>query len=155
FVSTPNATSIQKVTLIPQPSVTHSLNMDPGFMSLSFSQGSGGLNVTAPANANLATPGKYMLFIVDGNGVPSVASWIGVGSSGSPATFAPSSVRAAASDTTASADDGWSKTADDPFAALKLYSLGGVSPTTIAGSPADSRRAAILALLCPIGLHRE
>ena len=32
----------------------------------------GGLNVVAPS-ANLAPPGPYMLFILNGNGVPSVA----------------------------------------------------------------------------------
>jgi hypothetical protein len=32
------------------------------------------LNVQAPANANLAPPGYYMLFILDTSGVPSVAA---------------------------------------------------------------------------------
>lgn len=31
-----------------------------------------------PANANLAPPGPYMLWIVDTNGVPSIANWITV-----------------------------------------------------------------------------
>jgi hypothetical protein len=34
----------------------------------------GGLDIQAPSNSNLASPGHYMLFIVDGNGVPSVAA---------------------------------------------------------------------------------
>ena len=38
--------------------------------------GSGKVTVPAPANANLAPPGDYMLFIVDGNGVPSIGSFI-------------------------------------------------------------------------------
>jgi hypothetical protein len=37
------------------------------------------LQVTAPPNGNYAPPGPYLLWIVDGNGVPSVASWITVG----------------------------------------------------------------------------
>jgi hypothetical protein len=41
---------------------------------LSFTAGSGSLSVVAPANANLAPPGNYMLFIVDTHGVPSVAA---------------------------------------------------------------------------------
>src|SRR5262249_3434338 len=34
----------------------------------------GSLSVTAPANGNLAPPGYYMLFLVNGAGVPSVAA---------------------------------------------------------------------------------
>jgi hypothetical protein len=34
------------------------------------------LTIQAPANANLAPPGYYMLFIVDTNGVPSVATMV-------------------------------------------------------------------------------
>jgi NADPH-dependent ferric siderophore reductase len=40
---------------------------------LSFSANGSTLTVTAPANANLAPPGHYLLFVVDANGVPSVA----------------------------------------------------------------------------------
>ena len=84
-VSTPDATTITKVTLVPQETITHGYNMNPGFQTLAFSQATGGLNVTAPMNANLAPPGKYMLFIVKNNGAPSVASWITLGSpSGQP-----------------------------------------------------------------------
>src|SRR5262249_25777881 len=159
FVSTPNAASITKVTLIPQPTVTHSLNMNPGFLSLSFTQGSGSLNVTAPLNANLATPGKYMLFLVNSNGVPSVASWIGVGSSGSGATFAGATLRTTASSTVAATpeDNGWSRTFDNPFASLANFpTLASISASASrTGSSADSRRAAIFALLCPLGLHAE
>jgi hypothetical protein len=31
------------------------------------------LTITPPANANLSPPGHYMLFVVDANGVPSIA----------------------------------------------------------------------------------
>jgi hypothetical protein len=73
FVQTPSATSITKVTWIRLPSVTHAFDMNQRINRLSFSQATGGLNVTAPTNANLCPPGHYMLFILDGNGVPSVA----------------------------------------------------------------------------------
>src|SRR5262249_10217691 len=36
----------------------------------------GSLTIQAPANANLAPPGYYMLFIVNGAGVPSVAPFV-------------------------------------------------------------------------------
>ena len=42
-------------------------------MPLTFTAGGGALTIEAPANANLAPPGYYMLFIVTGTGVPSVA----------------------------------------------------------------------------------
>ena len=32
------------------------------------------LNVTS--NPNIAPPGWYMLFVIDANGVPSVAKWV-------------------------------------------------------------------------------
>jgi len=37
------------------------------------------LTIQAPANSNLAPPGYYMLFIVDTNGVPSVAAMVRLG----------------------------------------------------------------------------
>jgi len=43
---------------------------------LSFSQASNGLNVTTPADPNLASAGHYMLFILNGDGVPSVSQII-------------------------------------------------------------------------------
>lgn len=76
FVGTPDAASITKVTLLKQASVTHTNSMSQGFQTLSFTTTSTGLNVTMPANANLATPGYYMLFILNGSGVPSVGSTI-------------------------------------------------------------------------------
>jgi len=71
FVSTPDATSITSVTLLRISAATHSFNMDQRFQRLSFAQAAGGLNVTAPANGNLAPPGYYVLFILNGSGVPS------------------------------------------------------------------------------------
>jgi hypothetical protein len=76
FVGTPDAASVSKVTLLKQASVTHTNSMSQGFQPLSFTKTSTGLNVTMPANANLATPGYYMLFILNGSGVPSVGSII-------------------------------------------------------------------------------
>jgi hypothetical protein len=74
FIGTPDVASINKVTLLREASVTHTNSMSQGFQTLSFTKTSTGLNVTMPANANLATPGYYMLFILNGSGVPSVGS---------------------------------------------------------------------------------
>jgi fibronectin type 3 domain-containing protein len=73
-VTTPDAASITKVSLVRLPSVTHGFDQDQRFQFLSFTAASGSLTVQTPANGNLAPPGNYMLFVVNGNGVPSVAS---------------------------------------------------------------------------------
>ena len=75
-VQTPDASSIQSVALIRTPSVTHAFDQNQRYIPLSFTAGSGSLTVTPPAKANDAPPGYYMLFIVNGNGVPSVASFV-------------------------------------------------------------------------------
>ncbi len=73
FVKTPDSNSIVKVNWIRLSSVTHSYNEDQRINRLPFSKVAGGLNVLAPANGKLAPPGYYMLFVLNGDGVPSVA----------------------------------------------------------------------------------
>jgi len=70
-VQTPDARRIAQVSLVRFGVVTHSFNTGQVFVPLSFSVGNGSLTVTAPANANIAPPGNYMLFLVDTNFVPS------------------------------------------------------------------------------------
>lgn len=76
FVATPDAADIKQVTWIRLGSVTHSFGQNQRLNHLQFAQAAGGLNVTAPANANVAPPGHYMLFLVNSKGVPSVAAII-------------------------------------------------------------------------------
>jgi galactose oxidase-like protein/invasin-like protein/Big-like domain-containing protein len=71
-VQTPDGASITKVTLIHTGSVTHAFDEAQRLVSLSFSTVSGGLSVTLPASRNIAPPGPYLLFLVNGNGVPAV-----------------------------------------------------------------------------------
>ncbi len=78
-ISTPNAASVSKVALVRLGAVTHSVNMEQRYVPLSFTAGSGSVNATAPASANLAPPGVYMLFVIGANGVPSVARMVRVG----------------------------------------------------------------------------
>jgi hypothetical protein len=73
-VQTPDAASIGSVVLMKLGTVTHSFNTNQRIVPLAFTAGSGTLSVQTPANANLAPPGHYMLFILNTNGVPSVAS---------------------------------------------------------------------------------
>ena len=72
-VGTPDSARIASVALIRNGSATHSFNMDQRYVPLNFTQTPTGLSVTAPADAETAPPGYYMLFIVDDRGVPSVA----------------------------------------------------------------------------------
>jgi hypothetical protein len=73
-VQTTDAGSIAQVSLIRFGCVTHAMNWSQHYVPLTFSSGSGSLTVTAPVNSNLAPPGYYMLFLVNTNGVPSIAS---------------------------------------------------------------------------------
>jgi hypothetical protein len=75
-VATPNATEITKVSLIRVGSMTHAQNPDQRILDLPFTASASSLTVQAPANANLAPPGYYMLFILNGTGVPSVAKFV-------------------------------------------------------------------------------
>jgi hypothetical protein len=81
FVASPNASTITEVNLIRLSSVTHAFNENQRLNHLQFSQTTGGLWITVPANGNVCPPGHYMLFILKGTGqdkVPSVAKIIKV-----------------------------------------------------------------------------
>jgi hypothetical protein len=77
-IATGNPASIRKVALVRLGAVTHSVNMEQRYIPLSFTAGATSLTATTPANANVAPPGPYMLFIIDANGVPSVARMVRV-----------------------------------------------------------------------------
>jgi hypothetical protein len=83
-IDTPQASGINKVSLVRLSSVTHSTNMEERFIPLSFTRGSGVIQATASSNANIAPPGYYMLFIVDDAGVPSVAKIVFVSNTVAP-----------------------------------------------------------------------
>ncbi|PYP58373.1 MAG: hypothetical protein DMD44_07700 [Gemmatimonadetes bacterium] len=71
-VDTPDGASITKVTFIRTGSVTHAMDQAARLVPLAFVAVSGGISVTLPASRTTAPPGPYMLFLVNGNGVPSV-----------------------------------------------------------------------------------
>ena len=75
-VSTPNAANISQVVLVRPGSSTHAFDMDQRLVGMSFTAGSGSLTVTAPPNSKIAPPGYYMLFLINSNGVPSVAPFV-------------------------------------------------------------------------------
>jgi hypothetical protein len=76
FVGTPDAASIKSAVLIRTGAATHFFNMNARFVPVSFTQTTGGLTITGPVNGNQAPPGHYMLFLVNSNGVPSIAPFI-------------------------------------------------------------------------------
>jgi hypothetical protein len=88
-ISTQNVASVSKVALVRLGAVTHSVNMEQRYVPLSFSAGSGTVSATAPANANVAPPGVYMLFVIGADGVPSVAKMVRVGTPPTVAVVSP------------------------------------------------------------------
>jgi N-acetylneuraminic acid mutarotase len=77
-VTTPNATAISKVTIVRLTSTTHAFDAGQRLNTLSFQIAADGqsLTVTPPAAGRLAPPGPYLLFILNVNGVPSVAQTV-------------------------------------------------------------------------------
>ncbi len=65
-------------TWVRMSSTTHTVNTDQRWMAAQSSGSGGSFTVTAPANGNVAPPGYYMLFALNG-GVPSVAAIVKIG----------------------------------------------------------------------------
>ncbi|MCP3165126.1 galactose oxidase-like domain-containing protein [Myxococcus qinghaiensis] len=70
-ITTPDAASIARVSLIALGSVTHTFDMNQRLLTLDFARSEGSITALMPANRNLAPPGYYQLFIVNDAGVPS------------------------------------------------------------------------------------
>ena len=83
---TVNATAdLQRFTMIKMGSTTHGVNTDVRFLEVPFSETSPGVyELTAHSNRNVLTPGYWMLFGIDSNGVPSVAHVLQANTSGNP-----------------------------------------------------------------------
>ena len=71
-IVTPQAGGISRVSLIRLGAVTHAFDENQRFQWLTFTADGTGLDVTAPSSSNRAPPGHYMVFILDGDGVPSI-----------------------------------------------------------------------------------
>lgn len=127
-VTTPQAGAIGKVALIRINAVTHSVDMEQRYVPLAFTQdGSGGLAVTGPRNANIAPPGVYMLTVVDSSGVPSEAKMVNVGTSPTAPTAPNVQLTSPANGATftAPATVGLTATASDPDGIAKVEFLNG------------------------------
>ena len=76
-ITSPDAGNIRWVSLIRSCVTTHSFDSGQRLVDLDIaSQAAGSIKARITNNPNLAPPGWYMLFIVNQQGVPSVASWI-------------------------------------------------------------------------------
>jgi hypothetical protein len=77
-VSTPDAAVIRKVIIIRHASSTHAFDMGQRLNTLSFEAAADGqsLTVTPPSSGRIAPPGPYLLFILNQEGVPSVAQTV-------------------------------------------------------------------------------
>jgi large repetitive protein len=73
------AASISRVSLIRTGSITHSFNMDQRQLQLPFTANGALLSVQLPTRPGDLPPGYYLLFVLNENGVPSVARTVRVG----------------------------------------------------------------------------
>jgi hypothetical protein len=74
-VNTPD-TNITGAALAAPGAVTHGVDMNQRMLELNVVQGTGCVSVTAPTGRNAAPPGYYMLFLLNDQGVPSVAKFV-------------------------------------------------------------------------------
>ncbi len=76
-----SASPITSAVLIRPAAVTHSSdpNQREVALPITHDSGTGELKVSLTSNDNLAPPGYYMVFLVNAQGVPSVAQWVHVG----------------------------------------------------------------------------
>ena len=138
-VATPDAASISAVNLVSLGTDTHQIDMNQHFVPLSFTAGSGSLNVTLPASGAVAPPSHYMLFILNSQGTPSIAPIISLGPSTTPvAPAAPSAVTATAAD--GSATVSWTAPANggSPITSYSVTPTTGTTtlpPTVVTGNP--------------------
>ena len=77
-VSSPQAGQIRKLGLVRLGAPTHGVDQGQRYIPLGFTASGTTLNASGPANPNEAPAGYYMLFAVDADGVPSVASMVSV-----------------------------------------------------------------------------
>ena len=77
-VYTPD-TNVTRAALVAPGATTHANDMNQRHIPLTVAQRPGGVILTAPASADIATPGQYMLFLINDQGVPSVAKFMRLG----------------------------------------------------------------------------
>lgn len=76
--TSPQAADITRVVLMRGGSTTHEIDSDQRSVPLGFTVSGTTITAQVPASANQIAPGYYMLFAVNGSGVPSTAPWVRV-----------------------------------------------------------------------------
>jgi PKD repeat protein len=134
-VQTADAANISSVVLMRPGAQTHAFDMEQRLVGLSYTVGTGVLNVTAPPNGNIAPPGYYMLFVLNTAGVPSVSSFVRL----SPTNQAPTAtITNPPANVTINPGGSvsFAGTGSDPDGTISAYSW-----TFTGGSPASSTQA--------------
>lgn len=76
-VATPDAPDVAAAALLRPGAVTHSFNMEQRFVGLSIlGEAPNQITLLAPPDPNVAPPGYYLLFLLNGLGVPSIATFV-------------------------------------------------------------------------------
>jgi PKD repeat protein len=133
-VFTSAAASIASVVLMRPGAQTHAFDMEQRLVGLSFTAGTGVLDVTAPPNGNIAPPGYYMLFILNSAGVPSLATFVQLTTS-APNQAPTATITSPAADVTVNPGQAvsFAGTGTDPDGSITAYSW-----TFPGGSPGSS-----------------
>jgi hypothetical protein len=140
-VQTPDAGTISSVVLMRAGAPTHAFDMEQRLVGLSFTAGSGVLNVSAPPNGNIAPQGYYMLFLLNTSGVPSVAQFVQLTSA--PADIRPTgTITSPATDVTITAGQSvfFAGSGNDPDGTISAYSWtfpGGSPSTSVLATPGN------------------
>jgi galactose oxidase len=76
--TSPDAAGLSRVVLIRPGSNTHEIDSDQRSVPLTFSVSGTTVSTTLPTSAHALPSGYYMLFALNGSGVPAVAPWVRV-----------------------------------------------------------------------------
>lgn len=136
-IATPDPGSVGDVALTRLGAVTHSVNMDQRYVPLSFDQAQGTITADAPANANIAPPGVYMLFVMNSDGVPSIAEMVHVADTAPP----PPAVTIQATIPVSPANENFPEVRGsdaEPGSTVRIYSTSNCSGQPIATGPATA-----------------
>ena len=121
--------SVDRVTIVRMGHNTHAMNTQ-SFLELPFAQIGNELTIDAPNLATVATPGEYMLFALNADGVPSKAQIVHI--SGEAETPPPATPNAASPEAIVP----WSATVDAPAPAPAPLQLPG-TPGEDPGAPVN------------------
>ncbi|SOD59291.1 protein of unknown function [Streptomyces zhaozhouensis] len=77
--ATDDAERITEARLMRPSAVTHTTDVEQRSLKLELERTEDGVELTVPEDPSLVPPGWYMIFVTDGEGTPSEATWIKVG----------------------------------------------------------------------------